>query len=176
MGFIHWFHKHLLCTCYVLAPIVGTGDTVLQKTPPGVLWCLSRLRIQSCPLQQPRLLLWCRFDPWPRNFHMPQAWPKNKKIKYRGQERPHCIGVLQTKDLNDRKKTAVGTSRGRLVLAKKWANAKSLGVRDERPTRCIWGTAGSPCGWSGNERKRIRDYTVARLCRNSEASIKLCLL
>ena len=21
-------------------------------------------------------LLWLRFDPWPRNFHMPQAWPK----------------------------------------------------------------------------------------------------
>ena len=21
-------------------------------------------------------LLWCAFDPWLRNFHMPQAWPK----------------------------------------------------------------------------------------------------
>ena len=23
-------------------------------------------------------LLWRRFDPWPRNFHMPQVWPKTK--------------------------------------------------------------------------------------------------
>ena len=22
-----------------------------------------------------RLLLWCRFNPWPRNFHVLQAWP-----------------------------------------------------------------------------------------------------
>ena len=22
------------------------------------------------------LLLWFGFDPWPRNFHMPQVWPK----------------------------------------------------------------------------------------------------
>ena len=27
-------------------------------------------------LQQIRLLLWCGFDPWPRNFYRPQAWPK----------------------------------------------------------------------------------------------------
>ena len=25
------------------------------------------------------LLLWHGFDLWPRNFHMPQAWPKKKK-------------------------------------------------------------------------------------------------
>ena len=24
-------------------------------------------------------LLWCKFDPWPRNFHMLQGWPKRKK-------------------------------------------------------------------------------------------------
>ena len=24
-------------------------------------------------------LLCCGFSPWPRNFHMPQAWPKKKK-------------------------------------------------------------------------------------------------
>ena len=27
------------------------------------------------------LLLWCRFDPWPGNFHMPLARPKRKKEK-----------------------------------------------------------------------------------------------
>ena len=26
-------------------------------------------------------LLWFGFDPWPKNFHMPWAWPKNKKKK-----------------------------------------------------------------------------------------------
>ena len=28
-------------------------------------------------------LLWRGFDPWPGNFHMPQAWPKKKRIKTR---------------------------------------------------------------------------------------------
>ena len=28
---------------------------------------------------QLRSLLWHRFDPWPGNFHMPQAQPKRKK-------------------------------------------------------------------------------------------------
>ena len=31
-------------------------------------------------------LLWCRFDPWPRDLDLPQAWPENFKkmvmIKY----------------------------------------------------------------------------------------------
>ena len=27
-------------------------------------------------LQQLRSLLWHGFNPWPGNFHMPQAWPK----------------------------------------------------------------------------------------------------
>ena len=33
-------------------------------------------------LQWPGSLLWCWFDPWPRNFCMPQAQPKqtNKKV------------------------------------------------------------------------------------------------
>ena len=35
--------------------------------------------------QQLGLLLWCRFnpcprfDPWPRNFHMPWVWPKKER-------------------------------------------------------------------------------------------------
>ena len=35
----------------------------------------------SLSLQQLRSLLWRRFDPWSRNFHMPQAWEKKKKKK-----------------------------------------------------------------------------------------------
>ena len=30
-------------------------------------------------LQQPRLLLWLRFDPWPGTFHMPQAEPEKNQ-------------------------------------------------------------------------------------------------
>ena len=34
-------------------------------------------------LQWLGLLLWCRFDPWPRNFHISRAWPgKTKKFKF----------------------------------------------------------------------------------------------
>ena len=32
-------------------------------------------------LQWLGLLLWCRFSSWPRNFHMPHAWPPSKKKK-----------------------------------------------------------------------------------------------
>ena len=32
-------------------------------------------------LQRPRSLLWHRFQPWPRNFYMPQVEPKKKKKK-----------------------------------------------------------------------------------------------
>ena len=34
-------------------------------------------------LQWLRSLLCCGFSPWPRNFHMPQAWPKKKKKKFK---------------------------------------------------------------------------------------------
>ena len=30
-------------------------------------------------LQWPRLLLWCGFHPWPRDFHMPEAQLKTNK-------------------------------------------------------------------------------------------------
>ena len=33
----------------------------------------------ALPLQQHESLLWCRVDPWPKNLHMPRAWPKKKK-------------------------------------------------------------------------------------------------
>ena len=31
-------------------------------------------------LQQLVLLLYCRFYPWPGNFHVPLVWPKKKKL------------------------------------------------------------------------------------------------
>ena len=38
----------------------------------GVPWWLSQLRIQ------PLSLLWHRFQPWPRNFHVPWVWLEKK--------------------------------------------------------------------------------------------------
>ena len=35
----------------------------------------------ALPLQQLGWLLWCEFDPWPGNFHMPRVWQKKKKKK-----------------------------------------------------------------------------------------------
>ena len=32
-------------------------------------------------------LLWCRFDPQPRTFHILQVWPKKKKKKKRKKEK-----------------------------------------------------------------------------------------
>ena len=32
-------------------------------------------------LKQLGSLLWHEFDPWPRNFHMLQVWPKKQIIK-----------------------------------------------------------------------------------------------
>ena len=39
-------------------------------------------QVKDPALPQPwrRLKLWYGFDPWPGNFHMPQMWPKKKKM------------------------------------------------------------------------------------------------
>ena len=38
------------------------------------------------------LLLWCRLDPCPGNFHMLQAWPKKKKKR----ERERCSPIFSS--------------------------------------------------------------------------------
>ena len=38
-------------------------------------------------LKHPGLLLWCGFDPWPRNFHMPWVQPKTERENDRGRNR-----------------------------------------------------------------------------------------
>ena len=37
----------------------------------------QRVKDPVLSLQQLGLLLWHGFDPWPQNFHMLWAWPKN---------------------------------------------------------------------------------------------------
>ena len=34
------------------------------------------------------LQLWCGFNPWPRNFYMPWAWPKKKKKNTKPKTKP----------------------------------------------------------------------------------------
>ena len=53
-----------------------------------LLWCIGlRLLHYHCTSLGDKNL-WCRFDPWPLNFHMPQVQPKKrsrkKKYKYIG--------------------------------------------------------------------------------------------
>ena len=36
-------------------------------------------------------LLWCQFDPWPRNFHMLWAWPKKKRKNSLGKKRKYML-------------------------------------------------------------------------------------
>ena len=38
-------------------------------------------------------LLWCQFDPWPRNFHMLWAWPKKKRKKQSWEKKEIYVGL-----------------------------------------------------------------------------------
>ena len=54
-------------------------------------------------LQRLGLLLWHWFHPWPRNFHMLQAWPKNNRLwntlicwKYSNSGNSDAVGIFMT--------------------------------------------------------------------------------
>ena len=56
----------------LLPSLVPWGNTFISSlVAPWVKYPLLSL-------QQPRLLLWCMFSPWPGNFHMLQARPKKR--------------------------------------------------------------------------------------------------
>ena len=40
---------------------------------------VQQVRDPAFFLQEPGLLLWWGFDPWTWNFHIPWAWPRDKK-------------------------------------------------------------------------------------------------
>ena len=40
---------------------------------------MQRVKDPVLSLQQLGSPLWREFNPWPRNFHMPQPWPKKEK-------------------------------------------------------------------------------------------------
>ena len=42
---------------------------------------VQQVKDVALSLEQPELLQWCGFSPWPRNFQMPWTWLKKKKKK-----------------------------------------------------------------------------------------------
>ena len=54
------------------------NDAVFLCDGIGLIPCLVQLVL---PQLWYRLQMQLRFDPWPRNFHMPLVWPKKKKNK-----------------------------------------------------------------------------------------------
>ena len=40
---------------------------------------MQQVKYLALSLKQPRLLLWNRFSPWPRNFHMLQVQQRKKE-------------------------------------------------------------------------------------------------
>ena len=54
-------------------------DPVQMKMPsPWSSLVVQQVKDLALSLQWLWSLLWHGFDPWPRNFHMPQVWPKIK--------------------------------------------------------------------------------------------------
>ena len=49
-------------------------DTCTQSSPVA-----QQVKDQELSLQQLRSLLWCSFEPWPRNFHIPWMWAKKEE-------------------------------------------------------------------------------------------------
>ena len=55
-----------------------------EKKPKKLQWrCLVAQWVKDPALsqQRPESLLWQRFELWPGNFHVSQAWPKKQKQK-----------------------------------------------------------------------------------------------
>ena len=61
----------------------------LQIKKNSKVWSLvvQQVKYPALSLQWPGSLLWHRFDPWPRNFDMLQAGPKNKKEKVKSKRK-----------------------------------------------------------------------------------------
>ena len=62
----------MICEFYL-----NKAVTLIQKKPLSSL-VAQKVKDLALSLLWLWLLLWCGFDPWPGNFHMPQVWPKNQ--------------------------------------------------------------------------------------------------
>ena len=57
------------------------NELVNLKSQSGSFLVVQKVKNPTLSLQQLRLLLWYRFNPWPGNFHMLQVWaPPKKKV------------------------------------------------------------------------------------------------
>ena len=74
-----WWFNYLAClcggACSIPSPVGWVKDPALLQ-----LWHRSQL--------------WFRFDPWPRNFHMPQLWQKKKKKKKKKRLQPKMASLM----------------------------------------------------------------------------------
>ena len=61
-----------------------TGKYINQ--PEGSSLVAQWVKDPVLSLLWPESLLWCRFNPWPGNFNMLQAWPTNKSTKTKQRE------------------------------------------------------------------------------------------
>ena len=76
-----------VCSSTSLIPGLGMSLCHECSTPPhppkkisfGVFSVAQQVRDPALSLQRLVLLLWCRFDPWPGNFHMPWCNQKRRK-------------------------------------------------------------------------------------------------
>ena len=77
--FKEWFVAHIISSRkekYALANVeVESSKFSLNQDSKGVPLVAQWVKDLVLPLQQLRLLLWCRFHPWPGNSHMLQVQP-----------------------------------------------------------------------------------------------------
>ena len=72
------------------------SKSLLKQPTVGVSWCLW-VKDPALSLLWLRSRLWCRFDPWPWNFHMLQMWPKKIHIgKKRKKKKPLVFSSYTT--------------------------------------------------------------------------------
>ena len=70
-------------------PVIMEKIKIIKKKMPRGVPCGSGVKNLVLSLQCLRLLLWRRFDPWPRNFHMPRGQPPQKE-KQDAKRSSHC--------------------------------------------------------------------------------------
>ena len=67
----------------------------------------QQVKDQALSPKQRGSLLWCRFSPWPWNFHMLQAWPQRRKKKKKKTQWHITSHLLDRLSAKSRKPTGV---------------------------------------------------------------------
>ena len=74
-------HPILMDISWVRNPLSHNENSQIsiQMTPLGVLlWCSGLVKDPGLSVLPLGSLMWLGFDPWPKNFHMPWAQPKQR--------------------------------------------------------------------------------------------------